>query len=349
MNVLRFALLTLAFTLPVSSANAQQQSAPRPQTPRQALIEMISKGGDAITRHLTVEVQQLLQKPGNKAGASMLTAFASAKPERGIQTFEAGDVLLSYSEPRENLKYEVHVDDDDMAGTEDTMSLSIHVLRDGKEEDTGFGMLATHFSVSMKQQQSIWRLDKISVGADFPIGDPEFIQKMFLRDQQQTTYVTGAGRVGGVAGDNSTTQPATIPPRQIVMRLGMAESFYARLHPESGFTCSLAELSKGPGVMGMDPKIGSGTYNGYHISLTGCDGKPASSFQLVAEPVSPAAGSKTFCSDATQNIRSLEGGSGANCLAFGKVERFEDSEGTGTGIFLSAPVGVTTKPEHKPE
>jgi hypothetical protein len=274
-------------------------------------------------------------------------AFGSTKPEKGIQTFEAGDVLLSYSEPRENLKYEVRVDDDDMAGTEDTMSLSIHALRDGKEEDTGFGMLATHFSISMKQQQSIWRLDKISVTADVPVGDPDFIRKMFLRDQQQTTYVTGGGRVAGVAGDNSATQPAAVAPRQIVMRLGMAESFYARLHPESGFTCSLAELSRGPGMMGVDPKITAGTYNGYHISLTGCDGKPASSFQLFAEPVTPAAGNKTFCSDATQNIRSLEGGSGANCLAFGKVEPAADGEGV--GFDLAAPIHTTVKPEQKPE
>ena len=345
MNVLR-TLLPAVSVLLITSSNAQQQSAPRPQTPRQALIEMISKGGEAITRHLTVEVQQLLQKPGNKSKVPLLMAFGSTKPE-GIETFEAGDVLLVYSEPRQNLKYEVRVDDDDLAGSEDTISLSIHALRDGKEEDTGFGMLATHFSVSMKQQQSIWRLDKISVGADFPVGDADFIQKMFLRDQQQTTYITGAGRAAGVGGDNSTAQPATIPPRQIVMRLGMAESFYARLHPESGFTCSLAELSKGPGLMGMDPKISSGTYNGYHISLTGCEGKPTSSFQLFAEPLTPAAGSKTFCSDATQNIRSIEGGSGANCLAFGKVERFDDSEGT--GVFLSAPVLTTTKPEQKPE
>jgi hypothetical protein len=226
------------------------------------------------------------------------------------------------------------------------MSLSIHAIRDGKEEDTGFGMLSTHFSVSMKQQQNIWRLDKVSVGADFPVGDPEFIQKMFLRDQHQTDYVTGIRVPAGASAENSGAQPVAMPPWQLVMRLGLAERFYARLHPETGFTCSLAELSKGPGIMGVDPKISSGTYNGYHISLTGCEGKPAGSYQVLAEPVTPGAGNKTFCSDATQNIRSLEGGSGANCLAFGKVE--QSWEGEGVGFDVAAPVHTTVKPEQKP-
>jgi hypothetical protein len=346
MNVLRFALLGVIFWLPVTSTNAQQKSAPRPQTPRQALIEMITKGGDTLTKHLTVEVQQLLLKPENKSKVPLLMTFGSARPE-GIETFEAGDVLLSYSEPRQNLKYEVRVDDDDMAGTEDTMSFSIHALRDGKEEDSGFGMLSTHFSISMKQQQNIWRLDKISVGADFPVGDPEFVQKMLLRDRHQTEYVTGTSAGAAGASDNSRREPAKMPVPQVVMRIGLAETFYARLHPETGFACSLAELSKGPGLVGVDPTISGGTYNGYHIALSGCDGKPAGSYQVFAEPITPAAGSKAFCSDATQNIRSLEGGTGASCLAFGKVEPFPGGEGV--GFDLAAPVHTTEKPEKKPE
>jgi hypothetical protein len=296
----------------------KQPPSPKLQTPRQALIEMIGKGGDSVLKHLTVEVQEMFLKPENKAAAPMLTALTSMKPEKGLQTFEAGDVLASFIETGQNVKYEVRVDDDDMAGTEDTLALSVHVLRDGKEEDSGVWLLSSHFSVNMKQQQNIWRLNKISVGADFPIGDPEFIKKNLLHSHSgvHTAVMTP---VGGVS-TKAQTQPASMPAEQLIMMLGFAESAFARQHPEAGFTCSLSQLGYTAKSMGVDQQVGTGTYNGYHIGLSGCEGKPAGSYQIFLEPISAGTGSKAFCSDATQNVRVLEGGTGANCLAFGKVQ-----------------------------
>jgi hypothetical protein len=324
----------LLSTFSITAFAQKETSPPKLQTPRQALIEMITKGGDSVLKHLTVEVQEMFLKPENKAAAPMLTALTSMKPEKGLQTFEAGDVLISFTEPGQNVKYEVRVDDDDMAGTEDTLSLSLHMLRDGKEEDAGMWLLSSHFSINMKQQQNIWRLNKISVGADFPIGDPEFIKKNILHtDSGVHTGVMGP--TIGVYSAEAQTQPASMPPEQLIMMFGFAESTFARQHPETGFTCSLAQLGDTAKSLGIDQQASTGSYNGYRIGLTGCEGKPAASYQIFVEPISAGSGSKAFCSDATQNVRVLEGGNGANCLAFGKVQSSVD-DGL-TGFRVTAP------------
>lgn len=330
-------LLFSAFTF-TAIAQKQPQSL-KLQTPRQALIEMITKGGDSVLKHLTVEVQEMFLKPENKAAAPMLAALTSMKPEKGLQTFEADDVLVSFTEPAQNVKYEVRVDDDDMAGSEDTLSLSLHMLRDGKEEDAGMWLLSSHFSVNMKQQQNIWRLNKVSIGADFPIGDPEFIKKNLLHSDSgvHTAVMTP---LGGAYSAETQSQAASMPAQQLLTMLGFAESTFARQHPEIGFTCSLTQLGDTAKSLGVDQQASTGTYNGYRISLTGCEGKPAGSYQIFVEPVSAGTDSKAFCSDATQNVRVLEGGSGANCLAFGKVQ--SSSDWGGVGFDVSAPVMPAT-------
>jgi hypothetical protein len=288
---------------------------------------MITKGGDSVLKHLTVEVQELLLKPENKSTAPFLTMLGAMKPETGLQTFEAGDVLLSYSEPRQHMKYEVHVDNDDMAGTEDTMLLSIHLFHEGKEEEAGLGFMSSHFTVNMKQQQNIWRLNKISVGADFPVGDPEFVDKMFFKNAASAgvAVVPGWHATSSPAGG----QPAAMPPEQIVALLALAQATFARQHPETGFTCSFTELSDTAKLMGVDHQVSTGSYNGYRFALAGCEGKPAGSFQITAEPITRNAGTKAFCTDATQNVRVSETGSGANCLAFGKPQSLAGEGGIG--------------------
>src|SRR5579864_2302622 len=142
---LRF--LPLAMLLTGLSSLAQSPGpAPKPETARQALIEMITKGGDSLRKHLTLEVQDLL-KSSNKNPAM----FDSFKPEPGMETFEAGDVLLAYGDPK-GVRYEVRIENDDLAGDEDTLLLSVHALRGGEEQDEPWGLMSSHFSVQMKQQ-----------------------------------------------------------------------------------------------------------------------------------------------------------------------------------------------------
>ncbi len=97
----------------------------------------------------------------------------------------------------------------------------------------------------------------------------------------------------------------------------------------SKHTCSLSQLGYTAKSMGVDQQVSTGTYNGYHIGLSGCEGKPVGSYQIFLEPISVGTGSKAFCSDATQNVRVLEGGNGSNCLAFGKVQSSVEDDLTG--------------------
>src|SRR5690348_9697373 len=69
-----FALLSLPFAL---AYQKQPPQAVVPQTPRQALIEMIRGGGEAVLKHLTVEMQQVI--PGGKTAAQHRTTVLTSK------------------------------------------------------------------------------------------------------------------------------------------------------------------------------------------------------------------------------------------------------------------------------
>jgi hypothetical protein len=333
-----------SFFLPVgilfaalSSPSQQQPAPPKLPTARQALIEMVTKGGDAIAKHLTVEVQNALKVNGKSAYA--LAMLDSIKAESAFQSFDSGAVLFAYEESAQHTKYEIQVDSDDLAGDQDSLSLSVHLFRDGKELDSEWSLLSSHFTVSMKLQQNIWRLDKISVGAEFPVGDPNFIEKAFA-GHQATGFSVLPGVHAAVQADSGAeaSKPPAMTPDQVITMLGYAQSGFARQHPDVGFTCSFAELAESSKMMGIDPQVNSGTYNNYRFSLSGCEGKPAGSFQVSAEPMIAGKGAKAFCTDATGNLRVSEDGRSATCLASGKVQHpAEDEEETAIGF---DPAGV---------
>lgn len=317
-----------------------QETPPRPQTARQALLEMVSQGGNAIQKHLTVEVQELLKSSGK---ASPLGLFAaSMKMEPGLETFDSGDVLLAfYTDPAKTTKYEIHVDSDDLSGDEDTLLLSVHSFREGKEQDDEFGLMSSHFSVSMKLQQNVWRLNSVSVGADFPIGDPEFIKKTLLKTDAAVANTPGSNAPDvhthlELRSDSAGAAMPTWPPEQTVSFLGIAEHTFATLHPETGFTCSLKDLAETSKAMSVNEQVNTGSYNGYRFALSGCEGTPAGSFQIVAEPMVLQNGAKAFCTDATGNVRVSDDGRGATCLLSGKVQREDSGEGGMVGFRLGA-------------
>ncbi len=297
---------------------------------------MVTKPG-ALEKHLTVEVQSLLKsKGGNAAGMAMLNSF---KPESGLQSFETGDLLFSYTDSAQHTKYEVQVDNDDLAGDEDSLSLSIHSFRDGKEQDDEWNLMSTHFTVSMKLQQNVWRLDKISVGAELPVGDGNFVRKLF--------FPAASGGAAGVAvvpgwhtsvgsdlGAEGTSSPA-MAPEEVVTMLAFAEGAFAQQHPDAGFTCSLSELAQWLKMVGVDQQVATGTYNGYRFALSGCEGKPAGSFQITAEPLVAGKGAKAFCTDATRNLRESDDGQGATCVVSGKVHQSsEDIPAVGLDVHV---------------
>ena len=300
----------------------------RPQTARQALVEIITKGGPSLQKHLTIEVQEALKSGRAAAALAMLAAF---KPESGLQAFETGDVLFAYEEPSQHSRYEVHVDNDDLAGDRDSLELSIHLVQDGKEQPQPFGLMSAHFTVSLKLQQNIWRVDRIAVGTELPIGDPEFFTRS-LGNAAGMGAETGGASVA-VAGLHMTRDPGDsssplTPPEQVVRSLGSAEILFAQAHPDIGFSCSLSELSDASRALQIDPQVNNGIYNGYKFSLAGCQGKPAGSFQILAEPALSTPKGKAYCIDATQNLRVSDDGHGATCVAAGTaVNPAASSEG----------------------
>lgn len=338
----RFRLfLVFITTSAFSPAALAQQQAPPPklETARQALIEMVTKDGNAWQKHMTVEVQDLL-KSGGKANAWGVALFNSMKGESGLQSFESGEVLFAYSDSTQHTKYEVHVDNDDLAGTEDSILLSIHAFRDGKEQDDEWGIMSPHFTVSMKLQENIWRVDKISAGAEFPIGDPKFFEKTFLKMASGEAAGHSAVAGGGFYTAQTPETPASaMSPDQTVRMLAFAETAFARQHPETGFTCSLSDLAEMSKLMNVDQQVMTGPYNGYRFALSGCEGKPAGSFQITAEPLLARPGVKAFCTDATQNLRADDNGHGAMCLAAGKMYRppQEIPEGSGLDVVVHPP------------
>jgi len=337
---LRATVVVVLALLASAALYAQPQAqAPPPQTPRQALIEMISGGQDGVMKHLTMEMQKSLQGDGKNNSASQLAAFDQIKSASSdFQVFETGQVLLSATEPKSNEKLEVHVDSDDLSGDTDNMDISFHQFRDGVEQDIPYAAMLSRFTVGMKRQANIWRLNEISINIKVPVGDPKLLEK----------FGNGMpGMIGGKIGASASgkpEKPRDMAPREAITMVAFAESTFARSHPETGFTCTLADLAKS-NPFNLDPRIFSGEpYHGYKFSLSGCQDKPSGSFRLIAEPVSPAAGTKAYCTDATNNVRSSDDGLGSSCLASGKQVAFgteEESVGFDTGVH------ITKKPSSK--
>jgi hypothetical protein len=334
-----FRFLLPVFFIPLALLAQPAISAPKPQTARQALIEIINRP-QSIEKHLTAEVQSLLK---SNSGQSPMSLFmAGAVPAQGLEGLETGDVLFTYS-LGQKIKYEVRIDDDDLSGEEETFALSVHSFKDGKETDNEFGLLSSHFSVAMKLQQGIWRVNSISIRADMPVGDPQFVQKMFLKGTSEALTADTDGAVAVLPDVHTTYLSSTAQPtnrsalstEQVVTYLALAENLFARQHPEKGFTCSLGDLRDTAAMMGVDNQVVDGTYADYRFALSGCQGTPAGSYQIVAEPAMLTTGAKAFCTDATNNVRVSDDGRGATCLASGKVQRPESEEGM-VGLHFSA-------------
>lgn len=303
---------------------AQKQAPAPPQTARQALIEIITGGQKAFGKHLTVEVQQLLAKAGPRGTAAFGMLDIPHQLGGEIQTFETGPVLLAVNQPVEHEKLEVRIENDDLSGDEDTMELSLHVTRENSDkEPEDWESFLSHFNVNLKMQAGVWRLNKVGVGLEFPLGDPEFLQKTFLKGMDHANGTGLTASAGGAEASTNSEKPETnFPPEQFITMMTIAEYSFAQQHPDSGFTCSLADLAESGKFFGLDQQFSSGIYHGYRLSLTGCQGRPVGSFQIVAEPVDGNAG-KAFCTDATRNVRFSDDGRGVTCLSAGKVNRPE--------------------------
>ena len=101
--------------------------------------------------------------------------------------------------------------------------------------------------------------------------------------------------------------------------LNAAETAYAQMHKETGYTCALSQLS---GDRLITPALASGQANGYAFGLRDCavgvDGGPNVKYHLVAHPLmANQTGVRAFCSDESAAVRVDASGSAQACIENG--------------------------------
>lgn len=313
-------LLTVVLCV-VFPAMAQPSGSPLLQSPRQAVVEMFSGSQEKFRQHLTLEVQQKLKDllentvPGT---SNPLLAFTSAPGgDQKFDSFESGPILFSLNNAAQHQRYELHVDSDERRGDEDVIQLSLHSFRSGVEEETAVHL---QFELALTLQESVWRLNTVTASIKLPVGDARILDRSLWMPRLLT---------GSTPPDRSaaaTPDRPNLSPMRAVRRIALAENLYAQQHPEIGYTCAIANLiniGKGLDEFGpysfLENEFAAGVYNGYSFAIRGCEGKPAKTFQVVAEPVSGTG--KAYCSDDRHNLRSSDDGRGASCLAAGRIAR----------------------------
>ncbi|HEX4602642.1 MAG TPA: hypothetical protein VH724_01490 [Candidatus Angelobacter sp.] len=319
----RFAMTFVAVFAGVCAGQRVQGNG---QSPRQAMIEMLSGGEAPFKKHLTVEMQAKLQ---NLMKASMDNApnpflamlGAPSSGSNKFQSFDMGQILFSFNNPQEHERYELHIDSDQPAGDEDNMALSLHLVRNGMEREIPVGL---RFVLNLKRQEGTWRLNAVTFSATVPVGDPRVLEKSW--------WGPVLAAATGSADPTAATEPVVVDerpkmnPLRAVRMIGMAENIYAQQHPGLGYTCTLGDLvnvGKGMDEEGMykfmDADFADGLYNGYKFTLSGCERTPARLFRITAEPV--AGKGKAYCSDSANNLRASDDGRGTTCLISGKIAR----------------------------
>lgn len=298
------------------------QSKPSSQTARQAIIEMFSGGEAAFKEHLTPVMQSKVEEmtrnsPSGSSPLQVLATLKTSDPDN-FQAFDLGQILFSFNHPQQHERFELQIDSEDSRGDEDVMGLSLHLIRNGVEEEMP---AALRFVVNMKKLASVWRLDAVTFAATLPMSDPRILTQSWWGPVLYSA-------INPAAADAKPTvvmeERPKLSPLRAVRMIGMAENIYAQNHPGIGYTCTMADLvnvGKGLDEDGvykfMDAEFAGGTYNGYRFTLSGCERKPARTFRVTAEPV--AGKGAAYCSDHTSSLRSSEDGRGVTCLIAGKI------------------------------
>ena len=287
----------------VSSTQSQPAAAPVPQTPRQALIEIITAKDtatfekhlpDALKARLKQLAPELLSSNGVSVNGGWLQGFQAAGMKPEIEP--AGPVLLRLEDPRTHQKTEVTFDDD-LAGDEDDIALGFHVYKEGEEEAHWFDPKIT---LRMQQEQSIWKIMEIGFSARLPIGNPDFLDAMVKSFQKEHQ------------------QMGEMFDRVAVEQINRSEAQY--LNKYGTYACSLDVLGKALQVrmqnnQGYDPvksELEQAQSYGYALKLSACSG---AGYTLTAAPTSGSG--KAFCSDEGGKLRYSDDGKAESCVSNG--------------------------------
>ncbi len=317
--------LAATFVAVLAGISVSQRSYGAEQSPRQAMIEMLSGGEAPFKKHLTLDMQSRLQ---NLMKGSLDNAPNPLQALMGInfsdnnkfQAFDMGPILFSFNNPQEHERYQIQIDSEQQGREEDNMALSLHLVRNGVEQEIPTGL---RLLLNLKKQEGVWRLNAVTLSTTLQVGDPQFLQKSWWNPVWLAMTGGTVNPTTPAATELADERPKMTPLRSVRM-IGMAENIYAQQHPGIGFTCKLADLvdvGKGMDEEGMykflDADFADGLYNGYKFVLSGCERKPARMFRVTAEPL--AGRGKAYCSDNTNNLRASDDGRGTTCLVAGKV------------------------------
>jgi hypothetical protein len=315
--MLRLLALTLAISIP-GAAQLVDRTQPAPQTPRQALLEVLqSKDGSAIEKHLpevTKKKIRELRAVSGSGSALMIHDIGFAGISRSsaekMEVFEAGPVLARFENSRTNEKMEIIIENDDFRGNENDFELGLHIYKNGEEFMHWY---SPRILLSMKQEGGIWRITELGASAKVPLGDPQFLD---------------ATTKEWMKGQRSLDSAAAISSMRTVISAQMA---YAANYPGVGYTCTLANLgSEGirPGsrkqqpnelhAMLIDDALASGQKASYRFTLSGCGGPPATRFVVTAVPDTTLGGQRAYCSDESSVLRYSSDGKAETCLTSGR-------------------------------
>jgi hypothetical protein len=280
-----------------------------PQTARQALIEMfMGKSPDAFAKHLPEVASRALIRKGENSGNSVVQKISMIGQQLAaqghVETFDVGPTLLlaEQDESKEKVKTEVIVERDNLMGENEDIELSIHVYRDGQPE---FLPVIPSLIFSMTQEKEVWRLTEATLALHAPLTDPTYLKGVRKKEDEANENIASA-RVSMIAS---------------------AEVSYLSRHPDRGYSCSLTDLfgKEDAAATGNQPApdyaptFAGDESSGYHFSLSGCDGNPASKFQVTAVPTESDSGMKAFCADESGTVRFDPKGKGDSCLSRGQV------------------------------
>jgi hypothetical protein len=306
MQIRRFVLVLALCGSAASQMQVQTPTKP-PQTARQALLEMfLGKTPGAFAKHLPKVTIQALTSKNEAMETSIVQHLSTIGPgmaaSNHVETFDEGPTLLTAEEHEGKIKtkIEVSVEYDSFSGDSDDIKVSIHSYRDGEPQFIG---VIPFLTFSMKQESDVWKLVEVTAEIHAPLTDPEYL-KGVRKKMNETNETMASMRVGMISG---------------------AESQYAAKHLDRGYTCTLTDLfpkQRGFGIEGQPATGGpspdeSQQAAGYNLELSGCEGSPATKFQITATPADSEAGMKAFCSDQSGVVRAVANGNGSDCLSQG--------------------------------
>lgn len=303
----RFCAIAVLALILSTCAFGQSNTPPPPQSARQALIEMfLGKGADDFAKHLPEDARRALVRKGETPETSTVLRFSTIGREmvaqgNHVETFDTGSAILVNEQDEGREKIEVLVERDSLMGEEDEIELSVRYYKNGEPQ---FLPVVPRIIFTLKQENEIWRLTEITAAAHAPLTDPDYLQG--LRKMQDESYESSARmRVGSIAG---------------------AEAEYSAKHPDKGYACTITALfasdaGAAPGQIPqyMDPGQANEEWNGYRITLSECQGTPATKYRLLAVPADPDSTSKTFCSDESGKVKFVQGGKSAACFSHGQT------------------------------